>query len=39
MPARYSVNKNRGARKFRKQASRTNFKNIAPPPMRGGYRL
>lgn len=39
MPARYSVNKSRGARKFRKQSSRTNVKNVAPPPMRGGYRL
>lgn len=39
MPARYSVNKSRGAKKFRKQVGRTNVKNVAPPPMRGGYRL
>lgn len=39
MPARYKVNKARGARKFRKQAGRTNVKNVAPHPMRGGYRL
>lgn len=39
MPARYSVNKARSAKKFRRQVSRTNIKNVAPPPMRGGYRL
>jgi len=28
MPRRYSVNKSRSARKFRKQSSRTNIKNV-----------
>lgn len=36
---RKSVNKSRGASKFRKQSSKTNRRNVAPPPMRGGYRL
>jgi len=36
---RTSVNKSRGARAFRKQSSKTNRRNVAPPPMRGGYRL
>lgn len=40
MPARYKVSNKRGAaRKFKKDVSRTNRKNVAPPPMRGGYRL
>lgn len=40
MPARYKVsNKRAAARKFRSQSSRTKAINVAPPPMRGGYRL
>lgn len=36
---RSHVNKHRGARRFRQQAGRTHGKNLAPPPMRGGFRL
>lgn len=36
---RSSVNKGRSARTFRKHSSRTKRPNIAPPPMRGGYRF
>lgn len=35
---RTKVNKRAGARKFRKQMSRTKAANVAPPPQRGGYR-
>lgn len=36
---RFSVNKRKSAGKFRRNTSRTKGANIAPPPMRGGYRL
>lgn len=36
---RYGVNKGRSARKFRKSVSKTRRVNVAPPPMRGGFRL
>jgi hypothetical protein len=36
---RQSVSKRGSAKQFRKHASRTKSANIAPPPMRGGYRL
>ena len=36
---RFKVNKRKSARKFNKQSSVTRAANIAPPPMRGGYRL
>lgn len=36
---RYSVNKHRGAKGFRRDVARTKMVNIAPKPMRGGYRL
>lgn len=36
---RFTVNKSRSARKFRKQSSRTNIKNVKGSPMRGGIRL
>lgn len=36
---RHSVNKHKAARQFRGQSNRTKAINIAPPPMRGGYRL
>jgi hypothetical protein len=37
--SRQSVSKHGSAKKFRGNASRTKSLNIAPPPMRGGYRL
>lgn len=37
--SRQSVSKRGSASKFRKHASRTKSANLAPPPMRGGYRL
>lgn len=33
------TNKRKSAKKFRKTASKTRAANMAPPPMRGGYRL
>lgn len=36
---RSKVNKYRSSKKFRKQVGRTKMANIAPPPMRGGYRF
>lgn len=36
---RFPVNKHRSAGKFRRDVSRTKLVNIAPKPMRGGYRL
>lgn len=36
---RHPVNKKQSVNKFRKQSSRTNKRNIAPPPQRGGFRL
>lgn len=36
---RMAVNKGRSARNFRKNTERTKAANVAPPPMRGGYRL
>lgn len=36
---RYGVNKSRSARKFRRQAGRTNVRNVWSGPMRGGIRL
>ena len=36
---RSPVNKASSAARFRGQTSRTQARNIAPPPMRGGYRL
>ncbi|WNK14441.1 MAG: hypothetical protein [Microvirus sp.] len=36
---RMPVNKSRSAAQFRGNTSRTKARNIAPPPMRGGYRL
>jgi hypothetical protein len=39
MRYRFPVNKRRSARKFRKMVSRTARLNIAPPPMRGGFRI
>lgn len=37
--SRGHVSKSRSAGKFKRQAGRTKGANIAPPPMRGGYRL
>lgn len=36
---RSSVSKRGSAKQFRNNTSRTKGANIAPPPMRGGYRL
>jgi len=36
---RMPVNKGRSASQFRSNTSHTKARNIAPPPMRGGYRL
>lgn len=37
--ARRPVSKKRSVSQFRKSASRTKGANVAPPPMRGGFRL
>ena len=36
---RSGVNKHASAGAFRQNVQRTKIVNIAPPPMRGGYRL
>jgi uncharacterized Fe-S cluster-containing MiaB family protein len=36
---RYSVNKGKSAKKFRKQVSKTKVANLRSNPMRGGWRL
>lgn len=36
---RFGAHKGRHARQFRKEVSRTHPKNMAPRPMRGGWRL
>jgi len=36
---RKSVNKSRAARSFKSRSRRTKYANVAPPPMRGGFRL
>ncbi|WNK12926.1 MAG: hypothetical protein [Microvirus sp.] len=36
---RRHVSKHKSARKFSNNIRRTKAANIAPPPMRGGYRL
>lgn len=36
---RKPVHKGKSARKFRKNVSKTKLANVAPRPMRGGYRL
>ena len=37
--SRKPVSKHGSASKFRKQVRHTKAPNIAPPPMRGGYRF
>lgn len=37
--SRHQVKKSRSAREFKNKISRTKAPNLAPPPMRGGYRL
>lgn len=39
MRYRSSVNKRRGARKFRRGVSRTKQMNMRATPMRGGFRI
>lgn len=36
---RYSVNKGRSAKSFRKSAGKSKAANFRPPAMRGGYRM
>lgn len=36
---RHHVNKRSSAKSFRRHAHHTKAANMAPPPMRGGYRL
>lgn len=36
---RYAVNKSKAAAKFRKSVQHTKVVNMAPRPMRGGFRL
>lgn len=36
---RSPVSKGKSASQFRRQSGRTKGANMAPPPMRGGYRL
>lgn len=36
---RMNVNKSKSAGNFRAKSGRTKAANVAPPPMRGGYRL
>lgn len=36
---RHSVHKGRAAHAFRQGVTRTKMINVAPKPMRGGYRL
>jgi len=36
---RSAVSKHKSAKQFRKHSSHTKGANMAPPPMRGGYRL
>lgn len=36
---RMKVNQAKSKRAFTKAAMKTNYKNVAPPPMRGGYRI
>ena len=36
---RHRVNKRSSSSSFRHKSARTKAINIAPPPMRGGYRL
>lgn len=36
---RSGVSKGRSARQFKRNVRRTKGANVAPPPMRGGFRL
>lgn len=36
---RRHVNKHHSAKSFRRQVGKTKSINVAPPPMRGGFRL
>jgi len=36
---RFNVNKGRSVKNFRSKARHTKSANMAPPPMRGGYRF
>lgn len=37
--SRGPVNKHKAARKFNNASRRSDIRNVAPPPMRGGWRL
>lgn len=39
MSKRYRPNQRKFRRKFTATALKTHPKNVAPPPMRGGYRI
>lgn len=39
MNSRAPVNKAASARSFKRTAKKVKMANLAPPPMRGGYRL
>lgn len=39
MVRRFKVSKKTSKRIFRKSADKTHYKNIAPAPMRGGFRI
>lgn len=36
---RKGLNRSKSARKFRSSVGRTKRMNVAPPPMRGGFRI
>jgi hypothetical protein len=38
-PRRQPTNKRKGAKDFRRIGATTKAPNLAPPPMRGGFRL
>lgn len=37
--SRHNVSKSSSAKRFRSDSRRTKAPNLAPPPMRGGFRL
>lgn len=39
MSKRYKPNQRRSKKQFTRDALKTHPKNVAPPPMRGGFRI
>lgn len=39
MSKRYKPNQRKARKQFTRTAMATHVKNVAPPPMRGGYRI